>query len=910
MMKRGIAVGCIAAATLVVLLCIAVWVFLAAWVPTQGKAKLIAELERLAPVKVSIGAIQYRPLQGILLEDVLVRERASSTPWFKAPTLSLRIGWWSLLLQQHVVFHAQAPLELPVTTPLTLSGRYRVRERHVRCRIRAPDIALESLGEALTAHVPPQLRSGRLTVDVNATWQPDNPLHLTGRLVGTKLVWDDDALRAQANLTLEGLATGELPSAVGTTATPWTLEAIATVREGGLEGLLVGPVSDIQGIGRLTHTGLEIQRLTGVMLGSPVRLEAMIAPLTKPSVEALVISRLELAALSTVMARDAVDNADWQFGGAADVKGVCRGPLQWSPGSEGPRGGILSNPAGGGEAEGPTPWLDCLAQVILRNASVTGPKLPRPLTNVNGRLDYDALTAQLDVDALKIPIAGDALIVRGRIQSLLSVPRMDLEINGPLPLDAIAPLLPESSPIRQLDGHARLKVRVRGNPTQPRVSGEAVIRAGTIRLETLDDPFTAIEGVLQFGEQTLECRDLTLQFQDRPLRLTAKLTEWDTTPRLVGSLNIPEGVLEASLRFPQGQDRVVIDKSQLTLPRSNLQLQGDWAHTPSQASHITLQGTVDLADLAALPMVTLPANASRIQGPMHISAKVAGPLQTWKALTLQASIKGESLRIYDLPVQQLTLEVEQADRTLRVRIPQARVADGTLWGEVLAEHRPKTTYAVVKFEVTALQLARLAQSIPAWHDRNIGGSASAQLLMSGDWDTRSTWRGEGWVNASGERLGNLPLLDKVFQGLFGTLGDRMGLDSVRRAYITQASVRWKLAQERFHTDDFRLGGLAGTEPVAVYAKGSVGLDQTLDFVIEPEFSEQTLLQAPSTASVANTMLKAAGQMERLRRLIGRHRLTGTLKKPEYRFELSPGEVFKQLGPGPIELLQGFLESLR
>jgi hypothetical protein len=97
--------------------------------------------------------------------------------------------------------------------------------------------------------------------------------------------------------------------------------------------------------------------------------------------------------------------------------------------------------------------------------------------------------------------------------------------------------------------------------------------------------------------------------------------------------------------------------------------------------------------------------------------------------------------------------------------------------------------------------------------------------------------------------------------------------------------------------------MAGAEPVAIYATGSVGLDQTLDLTVEPELSEGAVLEAPTTASLATTVLRAAGQLERLRRLIGRHRLTGTIKQPEYRFELSSQEVIRSLAPGPADFLQ-------
>ncbi|MBI3321923.1 MAG: hypothetical protein HYZ91_06630, partial [Candidatus Omnitrophica bacterium] len=94
------------------------------------------------------------------------------------------------------------------------------------------------------------------------------------------------------------------------------------------------------------------------------------------------------------------------------------------------------------------------------------------------------------------------------------------------------------------------------------------------------------------------------------------------------------------------------------------------------------------------------------------------------------------------------------------------------------------------------------------------------------------------------------------------------------------------------------------------ANGSVGFDRSLDFVIEPELSERIVLQSPTTSTLAATVLKAAGQLDRLRRLIGRHRLTGTLDHPTYRFELSTQEIFKQLAPAAGDFLQQLLESVR
>ena len=85
-------------------------------------------------------------------------------------------------------------------------------------------------------------------------------------------------------------------------------------------------------------------------------------------------------------------------------------------------------------------------------------------------------------------------------------------------------------------------------------------------------------------------------------------------------------------------------------------------------------------------------------------------------------------------------------------------------------------------------------------------------------------------------------------------------------------------------------------------RGSVGLDHTLDLTIEPELSEQIVLQTPQASTLSSAILKALGGLERLRRLVGRHHLGGTFEKPEYKFEFSLEQLFSSTLPTVLEQL--------
>jgi hypothetical protein len=418
----------------------------------------------------------------------------------------------------------------------------------------------------------------------------------------------------------------------------------------------------------------------------------------------------------------------------------------------------------------------------------------------------------------------------------------------------------------------------------------------------------AVEGAVRFEPDQIDVSGVSLRLNGQPLTAAARI-ELEEFLKVTAAVGFRGGRLETTLRLRP--DETLIEQGALSLAESRLTLTGTVARLPSRSSHLRLSGAVALEELKAAPSLSLPALAAwNAQGTLTVRGEFAGPLADWRAGALRGDLRSERLMLREIPVEQLAGTVEQSGRVMRLRIPAALIAEGKFWSELILEHRPDGTSCLFKGDLVGMKLDRLAAAIPAWRSRSVTGMASAEALVSGLLERRESWHGQGWINAEGERLGDLPLLDKVFRGIFGLLGERLGLESLRRAQITQASVRWQLADERFGTDDLRLGGMAGTEPVAVYAKGSVGFDQTLDFVIEPELSEGIVLQSPSTSSLASTVLKAAGQLERLRRVIGRHRLTGTLKEPQYRFELSTQEVLKSIAPGPADFLQNLFDAVR
>lgn len=874
-MKRALLMIVSIVAILLLLCTIAWWVFLARWVPTQGKARIEAELERRFPIDVSIGALRYEPLRGFLLTDAQVADHAWQELMFAAPAMRLQIGWWPLLLQRVLVFRAEGPTASPVATDLMLSGRYDLTAKSLTLNVRTSAVPLTSLSPTFRRRLPHALSDGTFQAHLRVSYQAGVPALITGTVKGSRVVWTSPTFRARTDVTVDGRVTP--PDQRGGR---WSLDTLVTVREGTLEGMKgVGTITDCAGTARLTEGSLAIEELTGTIAGSRWTLTGTLHPLIAPTVEALFTSTVQLESIVKLLPSLATS---WQPSGPADLQVVCRGPLQ------------------------PHVMLDCLLNAQLRGATLAGEMLKHPLTQMSGRLAYDPWMRRLAIAQLSGQVLGDPVSLTGEV--VFTKPtHLTLHVKGTLPLEALEGSLAPEGPVSHLGGKADVDLSIRRERTT-RYTGRVELREAGATLTAFPHPLEQVFGSVVFSEGRIEAPQLSLRVKEQPITLTATL-DLQEVPRLSALVQLPQGRLQWVSRATPEQ--FLIDEATLSLTESRLTVTGTMDRTPPGASNLNAKGTVDLAELNALPFIALPAlKPWQLQGRVDVNASFTGKTSAWQAGEIRGRVLADALSVREIPIEQLACQVEQLDGTLRVRIPAALIANGKFQGEATMEHTPQGTDYLFQADLTGLHLERLALAIPAWRSRSVTGIASAHAAMTGTWEKHPTWRGEGWLNASGKQLGDLPLLDKVFRGLFGVLGDRLGLDSLRRAQITQASLTWRLADERIRTEDLRLGGLSGTEPVAIYARGSVGLDQTLDFVIEPELSEGTVLESPTTSTLASTILKAAGQLERLRRLIGRHRLVGTLKEPDYRFEVGPQETMKQIAPGPTELLQGIIDSLR
>ncbi len=854
-------------AVLLVVLSAATSLWLAMWIPTHGKAFVEERASRALGLEVRLDSLRYAFGQGVLIDQLRATDPATSTMWIDAPQVRVRLQpLW--LLRHRAVFQVDSQLTAPCPTQLVMAGRYDLRTHALTLDVDTSPAAIESIMPALAARLPPELQGGTIRVTLHITHQPPMETVITGQVIGTQVVWRRDRLRVQGDVVLDGRYVRTPQD-----RRPASLNAKVVLTRGDAQGLpLLEQAQQLSGTLRLTDEHLTIERLEGVSLETPWVVEGNVR--LAPALDADLLLRATVN-METMAQRWEALRA-WQPHGSAQVRIVYRGTFKDWPAAE------------------------LMATAHVDGASLTMPRGPYRFEQLTGRLQYDHLSHQLVMEQVTATVQGAPVTAHGTL--VLTTPAsLTAHAETDADLSLLQALVPPQHPVHSLSGPAHLTLELDGPFSAPQWRATGALSNATVKLRDLPAPLEHISGTVQVTNTTASATHLTLVIAGEPIDLTATLTDLSGTPHLVTEARVGRGSLTlASTWLPQTME---VETADVILGASTLHVQGSISRAAGTPSRLLATGRIHLLDLAHLPWKPLPwVETWQLDGDTNVQVEVQGPLTDWPRTAARGTLRAEALSVRDIPLQNVHVELEHARGQLTVHLTRAVMAGGPLAGECVIAYEPPQAQFRAVVDVTRADLAQLALAIPAWRNRGIQGDASLHAVLTGRWTDRASLQGDGWVHATGEHLAELPLLDRLLQGVFGTLADRLGLSMLRTAQITTLSSQWQLTNERLMTDDLKLGGFSGAEPVALYVRGSVGWDNTLDLTVEPELSEQLILHAPRTSAISGTILQALGGLERLRRLVGRHHLGGTTDKPEYKFEFSLDQLFNQTLPTAIEQL--------
>ena len=109
-----------------------------------------------------------------------------------------------------------------------------------------------------------------------------------------------------------------------------------------------------------------------------------------------------------------------------------------------------------------------------------------------------------------------------------------------------------------------------------------------------------------------------------------------------------------------------------------------------EPSQLSLQGVLEPAELTQIPWLKFETfDPSLIKGPLSLSVQFRGSPNDWQSAAAEGWVTAPQVVVNDIPFDNVRLEFDQSQRALRLRLPQGRLADGTIWGDGAIEYQPE-----------------------------------------------------------------------------------------------------------------------------------------------------------------------------------------------------------------------------
>jgi translocation and assembly module TamB len=298
--------------------------------------------------------------------------------------------------------------------------------------------------------------------------------------------------------------------------------------------------------------------------------------------------------------------------------------------------------------------VTALGTVALNNASFEVQGLPQPLTNVNGKIQFDRDLVR--VEQLEAAFSQGKVVARG------TLPLFNLAVNTPIPNDLPVKDCLSADPTQPLNialdrislsykglyrGGVRGCVNVAGNLTRPKVTGEIALFNGQVLLADempkLDvattDGGTAVGGVTADGG--LEFLDLRLKLDQNIQIVKAPIVNFvaDGTLTVNGNLNALQ---------PKGD--IYLRSGQVNLFTTQFVLARGYKHQAKFTRARGLDPELDIRLISSVPEVTRSAiqtTQAALSSEVNDAPLFVNNLGSLQTVRIEAKVAGPASQLFD-----------------------------------------------------------------------------------------------------------------------------------------------------------------------------------------------------------------------------------------------------------------------
>jgi hypothetical protein len=378
-----------------------------------------------------------------------------------------------------------------------------------------------------------------------------------------------------------------------------------------------------------------------------------------------------------------------------------------------------------------------------------------------------------------------------------------------------------------------------------------------------------IRGNVQFDSDRIEVREMQFAFNEDLYRLNFEVSDISKNTSITLSLSSPN--LELASKVKKQNDIFEISEIKGHFRDSVFSFVGEFENLEDPS--LSLYGDVDfdIKDIGYFLPGKLSERLEKFnaEGAVKNSVYFKGKLSEFSRAEIGIKSTSQRFLIFNLVLNDLLLDARIKNAAIDVPMLTARPYGGTLISHFTLDFASPSLPYEVACKIAGIDMHQFFKDTDL---REIQGLFSSEFILKGNMKNLSSMTGSGNILVTEANLGPVPLLAPFIGMAYGYLQSVM--PPLKKVTITEGCADFRIADKKIITENL----VAAGDTLSAHAKGYVDFDGNIDLYVENKFLE------PEEANLVDWQDKLQGAIADFGKMISDAHLTGTIKKPQWKFE--------------------------
>jgi len=454
-------------------------------------------------------------------------------------------------------------------------------------------------------------------------------------------------------------------------------------------------------------------------------------------------------------------------------------------------------------------------------------------------------------------------------------PKLSLNISAAeIKLQDLTGFWPNLKDKLKIQGLANIDLDLQVFPDKPfDIKGAAKIKDSQANTAYLKSPLTSVNCDIIFSKDELNWQNLTFDYKDEKFSSKGKIIDYKK-PQIIFILASKLYNLNADLKT--AGNSIKINSFKGFFKHTSFYIDGDIdiSDRGNPLFNLNFDITTNPKEIAAdLPdKFANLINEFRPDGICNLTGLLNTRSRSLRSWEINLKIASPEFSIYDFRLEDLFIEIEQANKLFKVTRASAAAYNGRIELNLLSNLAVADPPFNMEISASDIDLSKLKQDVGKWKEKDVSGMFSLTAESKGTLKDLNNLTSKGSASIKEGRLWEL--------NLFKGLGEFLFLPSFKKVVFKEGSADFEIENQVIYSDN----ALFKSEGMKLLCQGNIGFDKKLQLLLTTEINPKLIgtSQDPrrfTTFLTGNFLLV---------------RVDGTLDQPKYHISTIPQELLNDI----------------